>query len=593
MAGQKTVDKTVDRILKQKTAGKNTTLTGARILWECLEREGVKHVFGYPGGAILPVYDALRHSSIHHILVRHEQGATHMADGYARATGDVGVAIATSGPGATNMVTGIATAMLDSVPIVCITGQVGSKLLGSDAFQETDITGVTLPITKHNYLVTRADEIAPTVREAFYVAKSGRPGPVLIDITKDAQQSSCEFDWEAAEPKMRGYRPDLSPAKESYEKALELIHASKRPMILAGHGISVSGAEHEVQSFAERGSIPVAMTLLGLGHFPATHVLNLGMMGMHGEAWVNTAIQEADLLIALGMRFDDRVTGNLKTYAPNAKKIHVDIDPSEINKNVKVDVALVGDLRRILQELQPRLEMKDRQKWLEFVRRLKGDSAVRDIQNLPDNGHLYAAHVINDLWHETRESETIVVTDVGQHQMWEAQYYKHDRPRSLITSGGLGTMGFALPAGVGAKVACPASEVWVVAGDGGFQMTMAELATIVQENLKVNIAIINNGYLGMVRQWQEFFYDRNYEATPLLSPDFKKLGEAYGIRSIVCNTRGDVVPTIRAAQAHNGPVLIDFQVEQEDTVYPMVAAGASLHEMIRRPSPIVETAGDE
>ncbi len=308
---------------------------------------------------------------------------------------------------------------------------------------------------------------------------------------------------------------------------------------------------------------------------------------------MNTAIQEADLLIALGMRFDDRVTGNLKTYAPNAKKIHVDIDPSEINKNVKVDVALVGDLRRILQELLPRLEMKDRRKWLEFVRRLKGDSAVRDIQNLPDNGHLYAAHVINDLWHETRDSETIVVTDVGQHQMWEAQYYKHDRPRSLITSGGLGTMGFALPAAIGAKVACPASDVWVVAGDGGFQMTMAELATIVQENLKVNIAIINNGYLGMVRQWQEFFYERNYEATPLLSPDFTKLGEAYGIRSIICNTRADVVPTIRAAREHNGPVLIDFQVEQEDTVYPMVAAGASLHEMIRRPSPIVETAGDE
>jgi acetolactate synthase I/II/III large subunit len=589
MAGQKAEQKTP----AQKAAADKTTMTGARILWECLEREGVKQVFGYPGGAILPVYDALRHSSIHHILVRHEQGATHMADGYARATGDVGVAIATSGPGATNMVTGIATAMLDSVPIVCITGQVGSKLLGSDAFQETDITGVTLPITKHNYLVTRADEIAHTVREAFYVAKSGRPGPVLIDITKDAQQSSCEFDWEAAAPKMRGYRPDLSPAKDAYDKALELIHAAKRPIILAGHGISVSGAEHEVQSFAERGSIPVAMTLLGLGHFPSTHVLNLGMMGMHGEAWVNTAIQEADLLIALGMRFDDRVTGNLKTYAPNAKKIHIDIDPSEINKNVKVDVALVGDLRKVLHELQPRMEMKDRRKWLEFVRNLKGDSAVRDIQNLPDNGHLYAAHVINDLWHETRDSETIVVTDVGQHQMWEAQYYKHDRPRSLITSGGLGTMGFALPAAIGAKVGCPASDVWVVAGDGGFQMTMAELATIVQENLKVNIAIINNGYLGMVRQWQEFFYERNYEATPLLSPDFKKLGEAYGIRSIICNKRGDVVPTIQAAREHNGPVLIDFQVEQEDTVYPMVAAGASLHEMIRRPSPIVETAGDE
>ena len=569
------------------------TLTGARILWECLEREGVKHVFGYPGGAILPAYDALKHSSIHHILVRHEQGATHMADGYARATGDVGVAIATSGPGATNMVTGIATAMMDSSPIVCITGQVGSKLLGSDAFQETDITGVTLPITKHNYLVTRSEDLAPAIREAFYVAKSGRPGPVLIDITKDAQQGTCEFDWEAATPRLRGYRPDLSPAKESYERALELIHEAKRPVILAGHGILVSGAEHEVQAFAERTSIPVALTLLGLGTLQASHFLNLGMMGMHGEAWVNTTIQQADLLLAFGMRFDDRVTGNLKNYAPNAKKIHVDIDPAEINKNVKVDVALVGDLRKILHELLPRVEMRDRREWLESIHGLKGDTAVRDIQNLPDNGHLYAAHVINDLWHETREHESIIVTDVGQHQMWEAQYYKHERPRSLITSGGLGTMGFALPAGIGAKVACPSSDVWVVVGDGGFQMTMCELATIVQENLKVNIAIINNGYLGMVRQWQEFFYEKNYEATPLLSPDFTKLADAFGIRSALVRKRSDVVPTLRDSRTHDGPMLIDFQVEQEDTVYPMVAAGAALHEMIRRPNPLVETAEDE
>jgi acetolactate synthase I/II/III large subunit len=572
---------------------KKPVMIGARILWECLEREGVKTVFGYPGGAILPAYDALRHSSIRHILVRHEQGATHMADGYARATGEVGVAVATSGPGATNMVTGIATAMMDSSPIVCITGQVGSKLLGSDAFQETDITGVTLPITKHNYLVTRADEIAPAVREAMYVAKSGRPGPVLIDITKDAQQSSCEFDWEGAAPKMRGYRPDLSPAKHEYDQALELIGAAKRPVILAGHGISVSGAESEVQAFAEKTCIPVAMTLLGLGHLPASHVLNMGMMGMHGEAWVNKAIQEADLLIAFGMRFDDRVTGSLKTYAPNAKKIHVDIDPAEINKNVKVDVALVGDLRKILVELLPRVEQTTHSDWIEHIHELKGDTAVRDIQNLPDNGHLYAAHVISDLWQETRKKDAVIVTDVGQHQMWEAQYYKHERPRSLITSGGLGTMGFALPAGVGAKVARPDAEVWVVVGDGGFQMTMAELATIVQENLKVNIAIINNGFLGMVRQWQEFFYDRNYEATPLLNPDFSKLAQAYGIKTFVVDKRADVVPTVRAAQAHDGPVLIDFKVEQEDTVYPMVAAGAALHEMIRRPNPLVETAEDE
>ena len=569
------------------------TKTGAEIMWECLEREHVTHVFGYPGGAILPAYDALKHSKIHHVLVRHEQGATHMADGYARASGGVGVAVATSGPGATNMVTGIATAMLDSSPIVCITGQVGSKLIGSDAFQETDITGVTLPITKHNYLVTHASEVARTIREAFYVARSGRPGPVLIDITKDAQQTSCEFDWEAAKPQLPGYRPDLSPAREEYEQALELIQNAKRPVILAGHGIIVSGALKEVRDFAERTGIPVAMTLLGIGSFPASHPLNLGMMGMHGEAWVNHTIQEADLLLALGMRFDDRVTGNLKTYAPNAKKIHVEIDPAEINKNVKVDVALVGDLREVLRALLPHVDSVDRSEWLDFIDRLKGDSAVRDIQNLPDNGHLYAAHVINDLWHETRDADSIVVTDVGQHQMWEAQYYKHERARSLITSGGLGTMGFALPAAIGAKVARPEAEVWVVVGDGGFQMTMAELATIVQENLKVNIAVVNNGYLGMVRQWQEFFYERNYQATPLLNPDFVKLAGAYGIKSVAVSRRSEVVPAVESARQHDGPVLIDFKVEQEDTVYPMVAAGASLHEMIRRPSPIVETAADE
>src|SRR5579885_2791479 len=567
--------------------------TGAQIIWECLIAEDVKHVFGYPGGAILPAYDALcQYPQIHHVLVRHEQGATHMADGYARASGRIGVAMATSGPGATNMVTGIATAAMDSSPIVCITGQVGSKFLGTDAFQETDITGITLPITKHNYLVKRAEDIAPTLREAFYVARSGRPGPVLVDITKDAQQSSCEFEMASYQPLPVAEGKSHS-GPEQYAAALELINAAKRPVILAGHGVLLSNAMEELREFAERASMPVAMTLLGIGGFPASHPLNLGMMGMHGEAWVNHAIQEADLLLAFGMRFDDRVTGTLKTYAPNAKKIHIEIDPAEINKNVKVDVPLVGDLREVLHELLPHVESIDRSEWLDFIDKLKGDSAVRDIQNLPDSGHLYAAHVINDLWRETRDAETIVVTDVGQHQMWEAQYYKHERPRSLITSGGLGTMGFALPAAIGAKVAKPASEVWVVVGDGGFQMTMAELATIVQEGLKVNIAIINNGFLGMVRQWQEFFYERNYQATPLLNPDFAKLAEAYGIRSMSVTRRSEVVPAVQAARQHEGAVLIDFKVEQEDSVYPMVAAGASLHEMIRRPSPIVETAADE
>src|SRR5881296_3647067 len=402
-------------------------LTGAQILWEALVREGVTDVFGYPGGAILPAYDAMLAYPIRHILVRHEQGATHMADGYARASGRVGVAVATSGPGATNMVTGIATAMMDSSPIVCITGQVGSRLIGSDAFQECDITGITLPITKHNYLVTRPEDVAPSVFEAFAVARSGRPGPVLVDITKDAQQASCEVDWEAAEPHLTEAYDDALPGDGDAQDAIELINTAQRPLILAGHGVMLSGAEREVVALAERAQIPIAVTLLGIGGVPASHPLNLGMMGMHGEAWVNHAIQEADLLIALGMRFDDRVTGNLKTYAPTARKIHVDIDRAELNKNVRVDVAIAKDLRTALQEWIPAVAQRDRGAWLARIDAIKGDAAVRDIQNLPDNGHLYAAHVINDLWRETRDrGNTVVVTDVGQHQMWEAQYYKHE-----------------------------------------------------------------------------------------------------------------------------------------------------------------------
>jgi acetolactate synthase I/II/III large subunit len=568
-------------------------MTGAQILWQCLEGEGVRHVFGYPGGAILPAYDALRHSRIHHVLVRHEQGASHMADGYARASGRVGVALATSGPGATNLVTGIATAMMDSSPIVCITGQVGSKLIGSDAFQEIDITGITLPITKHNYLVRRPEELAPALHQAFAIARSGRPGPVLVDITKDAQQTPCEFDCHDSMPSPSQYLAKPSFSRGPYERALELLQHSKRPVLLAGHGILISGAAPLVRELAERAHLPVALTLLGLGAFPASHCLHLGMMGMHGEAWVNQAIQEADLLIALGMRFDDRVTGNLKSYAPNAKKIHIDIDPSEINKNVNVDVALVGDLREVLQVLLPEISTLDHGEWLDAIDQFRGDSAVHDIQNLPDNGHLYAAHVLNDLWQQTRDTDTIVVTDVGQHQMWEAQYYKHEKPRSLITSGGLGTMGFALPAAIGAKIARPEAEVWVVVGDGGFQMTMSELATLVQEQVKINIAVINNGFLGMVRQWQELFYERNYQSTPLLNPSFTKVADAYGIYAREITTRGEVVPAVQAARAHLSPVVLDFKVEQEDSVYPMVAGGAALHEMIRRPSPLVETAEDD
>jgi acetolactate synthase-1/2/3 large subunit len=565
-------------------------LTGAEILCESLTRLGVRHIFGYPGGAILPVYDALGKSKLHHILVRHEQGATHMADGYARASGGVGVAMATSGPGATNMVTGIATAMLDSSPVVCITGQVSSKLLGSDAFQEIDITGITMPITKHNVVVSRAEDVARTIREAFLIANSGRPGPVLVDITKDAQQASAEFNWDASAPQLPPKRQRNNHDQAEFDRAVELLNSAKRPIILAGRGIMLSGAMRVFEQFVRAGNFPVAMTLLGIGCFPAKDPMNLGMMGMHGEAWVNHAIQESDLLVAVGMRFDDRVTGDLRTYAKGARKIHIEIDRAEINKNVPVDAALIGDAREVLEKLLPVLEKRERGDWLAHIRELKGDSAVRDIQNLPDSGHLYAAHVINDLWKETC-GEAIVVTDVGQHQMWEAQYYHHDQPRTLITSGGLGTMGFALPAAIGAKFAMPDSEVWVVVGDGGFQMTMSELATIVQEKIKINIAIINNGYLGMVRQWQEFFYDKRYVATPLVAPDFAALANAFGIRGERITSRGDVIPTIRSARESSETVLIDFRVEQEDSVYPMVPAGGSLHEMIRRPNnPLVETA---
>ncbi|HKO10534.1 MAG TPA: biosynthetic-type acetolactate synthase large subunit, partial [Acidobacteriaceae bacterium] len=555
-----------------KPSAHATRLTGAEIIWATLEGEGVDVVFGYPGGAILPAYDALRKFPIRHVLVRHEQGASHMADGYARASGKVGVCIATSGPGATNLVTGIATAMLDSVPMVCITGQVSSKVLGTDAFQEVDITGITLPVTKHNYLVNRTEDIAPTIREAFMIAKSGRPGPVLVDITKDAQQQAAEFDFGAAAPRPHRPHPMLKTESAAILQAAELIRNAKKPVILAGHGIIQSSALKQVQTLAERMRIPVATTLLGIGSFPASHPLSLGMMGMHGEAWVNHAIQSSDLLIACGMRFDDRVTGTPATYAPNAKKIHIEVDPAEINKNVKVDVALIGDLKEALEALLPHLAPRNEQMesaWLREIEAGKGECSVRDIKNLPDSGHLYAAHVMHDLWRAT-EGKAIVVTDVGQHQMWEAQYYKHDAPRTLITSGGLGTMGFALPAAIGAKIACPDKEVWVIAGDGGFQMTCPELSTAAQEELDLNIAVVNNGYLGMVRQWQEFFYEKNYQSTPLRSPDFVKLAEAHGIAGTTVRKRDEVLPAVGRAQAHKGPFVINFLVEKEDSVYPMI-----------------------
>ena len=558
--------------------------SGAQILWECIVHEGVDTVFGFPGGATLPIYDVMADYPVHHVLVRHEQGAAHMADGYARATGKVGVALATSGPGATNLVTGIATAFMDSIPMVCITGQVTSWYIGYDAFQETDVTDVTLPITKHNYLVTSVEDINATVREAFYLARSGRPGPVLIDITKDAQMNEIDWEYDDTPIKMSGYRPDFSPVELDLKEAAEMIAQAERPIILAGAGVLQSGAMKELLDFAEKTQTPITSTLLGLSGTPASHPLFLGMMGMHGVSWANHAIQEADLLLAMGMRFDDRVTGNMKTYAPNARKIHFDIDPSEINKNVKVDIALIGDLKNTLSQLQPYLSSADHTPWLEKINTKREESAQRDILNWPDTGKLHAAHVIHDLWKYTG-GNALLVTDVGQHQMWAAQYYRHEKANALITSGGLGTMGFGLPAALGAKTGCPDAEVWVIAGDGGFQMTQAELSTAAQEGLKINVAIINNGYLGMVRQWQDLFYGKRYAATPMLSPDFIKIAEAHGLTGIRVTKRSEIEEAIRKAQAEPGTVVIEFRVVEEDNVYPMVSAGADLHEMIRRPLP--------
>jgi acetolactate synthase-1/2/3 large subunit len=546
-----------------------------------LEERGVRHVFGLCGHTNIAVLSVLAESSIRFVNVRHEQIAAHMADGYARASGKVGVAVATSGPGATNLTTGIANAMMDSVPTVFITGQVPSKLLGSDAFQETDVTGITLPITKHNALVTEAKDIARAVREAFAIARSGRPGPVLVDICKDAQQAKVDFEWPETLD-LPGLEVPPPPAADDLARAAALIAAAERPLILAGHGVLKSGASQLLQAFAEKTQTPVALTLLGLGGFPASHPLSLGMMGMHGEAFVNSAIQRADLLLAFGMRFDDRVTGNLKTYAPNSRKIHVEIDRSEIGKNVAVDVALVADLRAALEALVPIVPQKRNEAWLREIAAGREETRQRDILHQPDGGRLYAAHVINDLW-EATGGNAVVVTDVGQHQMWEAQYYRHEQPRTLITSGGLGTMGFALPAAIGAKLARPDAEVWVVAGDGGFQMTQCELATVKQEELDVNIAVVNNGYLGMVRQWQEFFYDKRYAATPMLSPDFVALAAAYGIEGHRITKRAEILPAVQAARASGKPALFDFRVEKEESVYPMVPAGADLHAMIRRP----------
>lgn len=555
--------------------------TGAEILWECLVREGVEVVFGLPGGAIMPVYDAMLYYPVHHVLVRHEQGAAHMADGYARASGKVGVAMSTSGPGATNLVTGIATAMMDSSPIVCITGQVHAHLIGGDAFQETDVTGITLPITKHNYLVTSADEIAEVVREAFYIARSGRPGPVLIDICKNAQVEEVEFVY-PEKISLPGYHPPSSAPLDDLKKAAELIDQAERPVILAGHGVMMSGAMDALRVFATKTQTPVAMTLLGLGAFPASDPLSLGMMGMHGEAYCNLAIQNSDLLLAFGMRFDDRVTANLRTYAPRARKIHVEIDPSEVHKNVEVDVPLVGDLNTILTDLIPLVDEHDHEVWRAEIEEWRSESQARDILYWSDDGKLYTAHVIRNIW-EATGGDAILTTGVGQHQMWSAQYYCLEKPNRLITSGGAGTMGFGLPATIGAWFAHPDKEVWLVDGDGSFQMTQAELSTAIQEGANIKIAIMNNHFLGMVRQWQEFFFESRYSGTPLNGPDFVKIAEAHGIPGRQVSKPDQVLPAIEFARQTQGPVLLEFKVEKEEAVYPMVPTGADLDKMIRRP----------
>ena len=563
-------------------------MTGAQMVWEAMVHEGVKVVFGHPGGAILPTYDALyayqNTGKIHHVLVRHEQCAAHMADGYARVTGEVGVCIATSGPGATNLVTGLATAQIDSVPMVAITGQVPTGLLGTDAFQEADVVGITQPACKHNYLVTDIRDLPLIIKEAFYIAREGRPGVVLVDICKDVQNATGTFryDFEIDLPGFNPW-PDVDP--QAIEAAAALINESERPLILAGHGVQLGGASDDLVKFVEKAEIPTVTTLLGTGNIPETHYLSLGMGGMHGEAFANNAIQQCDLLIAMGMRFDDRVTGRLDSFAKQAKIIHFELDRAEVGKNIVPDVAVIGNLGDTLPALLPHIKKNSHSPWVKKLNTWKGETADKDILNF-EMDELIPPFVLHQLWecNKNTPEPAIIVTDVGQHQMWECQYYTHEHPGQLLTSGGLGTMGYALPAAIGAQMGQRDRRVWVVAGDGGFQMTLQELAIMKQEGeLPVKIAIINNGFLGMVRQWQQIFYDKRYASTPIISPDYVKLAQAYDIPAQRVTHPDQVIAAIEEANATPGPYLLDFRVKEEVNVYPMVAPGAAVDELIRRP----------
>ena len=559
--------------------------TGAQIICESLIAEGVDVMFGFPGGVLLPFYDTLpQYPQLRHILVRHEQGAAHAADGYARATGKVGVCMATSGPGATNLVTGIANAYLDSVPMIALTGQVARPFIGKDSFQEIDIAGITLPITKHSYVAMDTASLAGIIKEAFYLASTGRPGPVLIDIPKDVMQEQAEYIY-PEKVDVPGYKIPTRGHPTQIKSAAKLINEAKRPLIIAGRGVIISKASEELKQLAETSQIPVITTLLGIGGFPENHVLSYGMAGMHGTGCANKAMDSADLLIAVGMRFDDRVTGKISGFVPNARIIHIDLDPAEIGKNVSVHVPIVGDVKAVLQALNKMIEVREHIEWIKQLDEWLKQHPLTDVN---DSAGLLPQYIIRQLYEATR-GDAITVTGVGQHQMWAAQYYLHTEPGHFITSGGLGTMGFGLPAAMGAKMGRPDKTVWCIDGDGSLQMTIQELATLVQDHIAVKIAVMNNGYLGLVRQWQDLLYAKRYVATPLSCPDFVKVAEAYSIPGLRVTRREEVLPALEQAMAYDGPFLIDFMVEPEENVFPFVPPGALNIEFIEQPKKEVST----